>query len=317
MKHVLVGGVGFLGVNVAQVLADSDEVVVVARPSSVRKRPRIARELTRLGADVRVVERIDMEALARLGGDVYHHIAGVVIGPPEAFWQAHVELLREVIGAASQLGSRVIYTSSTASMGEAIGVPRGSIISEEEQHLDRSRFRQATVYEVTKSEGERLLVSSSKALNGRWAIVRPSLIFGPWGYELQWAIVYRMVGLGLAPYFGSRNMVYSLDVARVMAMAARGELDGRWVIVNWPEDRDLGDVAQVLCSMRGRRCRRVGLGWLLGLASKVSGRGLDMMARMLRLNYKYVSRVLRSFTYTPFEEAVRAFAEWASTGLSP
>ena len=316
MKFVLVGGIGFVGINLAEELADHGEVVVVGRPSSARRRPRITAALRGLGADVVLLDRIDSSSLASLGGDVYYHVAGVLVGPPSAFWDAHVNLLREVVSAASQTGSRVVYVSSTAAMGEALGRPPGSTLTEEENHLDPREFSQGTVYEVTKAEGERLLVRSSEALGGRWSIVRPSLVFGPWGYEVQWPLVYHLARRGIAPFFGSRNLVYSRDLARILWDAGRGLYDGRWVIASWPQDVDMGDVAVEICGQLGVACRlRVDVGWLLRRLPALEFMGLSMIVRMLRFNYKYVSRVV-NVQFSTLERAVEDFLSWASTGMS-
>ena len=316
MRFVLIGGIGFVGMNLAEELRDHGEVVVVGRPSSARKRPRITEALRRLGAEVRLLERMDSASLASIGGDVYYHVAGVLVGPPSAFWDAHVGLLKEVVSAATQTGSRVVYVSSTAAMGEAIGVPPGSTLTEEEPHLDPARFSQGTIYELTKAEGERLLVRSSDALGGRWSIVRPSLVFGPWGYEIQWPLTYHLARRGLAPYFGSRNFIYSRDLARILRDAGSGLYDGRWVIASWPQDVDIGDVAVEICRQLQVECRlKVNVGRLMRLLPAVESLGISMMVRMLRFNYKYVSRVV-NINFSTLERAVEDFLSWASSGMS-
>ena len=316
MRFVLVGGIGFVGINLAEELRDHGELVVVGRPSSARKRPRITAALKELGAEVTLLDRIDSGSLASIGGDVYYHVAGVLVGPSRAFWDAHVNLLREVVSAASQVGSRVVYISSTASMGEALGVPRGSTLTEEEVHLDPSRFSQGTIYEVTKAEGERLLVRSSESLGGRWSIVRPSLIFGPWGYEVQWPLTLSLARRGVAPIFGSRNFIYSRDLARILWDAGRGLYDGKWLIASWPQDVDIGDVAVEICRQLRVRCRlRVNVGRLLRVMPATNLMGVSMIIRMLRFNYKYVSRIV-SASFSTLERAVEDFLSWASTGTS-
>ncbi|MFP3080732.1 MAG: NAD(P)-dependent oxidoreductase [Acidilobus sp.] len=316
MKQVLVGGVGFVGANLVAELRKRHEVLVVARPSSIKKRPRIAEDIRRMGADILLLDSITPEALARVGGDAYHHVAGVLAGSREALEEAHVNLLRRVISAASQVKARVVYVSSTGVSTEIRGVPPGSKVSEEERHLDPATFVHRTPYEITKAEGERLLVSSDEALGGRWAILRPSVIFGPWGYEPQWRATLWAARRGLTLFTGSRNAVYAGDVARVAEMASSGSLDRSWVYVNWPFEVDIGDIGMEICRQMGRRCRRLSLRWAARLAYLAPSSSLKLLYRTLKYNYFYVSRRLEGFSYTSLQEAVSRFLEWASGGTS-
>jgi nucleoside-diphosphate-sugar epimerase len=312
VRHVLVGGVGFVGINLAAELKGSHEVVVVARRSSMKRRPGLSNDLSKMGVDVAVLDSITPEALSKLGGDVYYHIAGKISGSYREFEEAHVGLLRQVIQAASQVSARVVYVSSTAVAAELRGVPRGSLVEEEDEHLNPKVFIHRTPYEVTKAEGERLLVSEGRRLGGRWSIVRPSLVFGPWGYEAQWKITLWAAKRGLTLRFGSRNMVYSGDLARILAMAGSGAFDGRWVYANWPFDVDISDVGQTICRMLRKGCHAVSARWAIRLAAAVPSSPFKMMYRMLSNNYKYSSRYLSDFKFTPLEEAVSKFMEWAS-----
>ena len=208
-RYVIVGGVGFLGVNLAAELSRRGEVVVPARPSSVRRRPRISRELERLGAKIIIADRLDAGFLRRLGGDVYYHAAGKLGGSMKDLEEAHVRLLGDVIDAAADVGARVVYVSSIGVAAEMRGVPRGSTVVEEDRHLDPSIFIHRGPYEVTKAMGERLLVSSGERLRGKWSIVRPSFLYGPWAYQPQWTLVLRAARLGLVLSAGSRNLVFT------------------------------------------------------------------------------------------------------------
>lgn len=309
---MLVGGVGFVGVNLAAELKGSHEVVVVARRSSIRRRPEISDSLSKMGVDIVVLDSLTSEAMSKLGGDVYYHIAGKIYGRYREFEEAHVGLLRRVIQAASQVSARVVYVSSTAVAAELRGVPRGALVEEESEHLNPQVFIHRTPYEVTKAEGERLLVSEGERLGGKWSIVRPSLVFGPWGYEAQWKVTLWAAKRGLALRFGSRNMVYSGDLARILAMAGSGAFDRKWVYANWPFDVDISDVGRLICGMLRKSCRIVGARWAIRLAAAIPSSPFKMMYRMLSSNYRYYSsRYLRDFKFTSLDEAVSKFLEWA------
>ena len=316
-RYVIVGGVGFLGVNLAAELSRRGEVIVPARPSSVRRRPRISGELERLGAKVVIADRLDAGFLRRLGGDVYYHAAGKLGGSMKDLEEAHVKLLGDVIDAAADVGARVVYVSSIGVAAEMRGVPRGSTVVEEDRHLDPSVFIHRGPYEVTKAMGERLLVSSGERLRGKWSIVRPSFLFGPWAYQPQWTLVLRAARLGLVLSAGSRNLVFTGDVARVLADAGAGLHDGRWVYVNAPYEADLSDVGLEICRQERRRCRKVSIGWAVSLLGALPSSPLFIARRMLKTKYRFASKYLGDFRFTGLEEAVSSFLRWAAEGLSP
>ncbi|MGC9210085.1 MAG: NAD-dependent epimerase/dehydratase family protein [Acidilobus sp.] len=316
-RHVIVGGVGFVGVGLAAELSRGSEVVVAARPSSVRRRPRIAKELERLGASIELSESLDADFLERLSGDVYYHVAGKLWGSMKELEEAHVKLLDRVISAAARTGARVVYVSSIAVGAEIKGVPMRSTVTEEEKHLDPSTFVHRGPYEITKAKAERLLVSRGSELEGRWSIVRPALVFGPWGYEVQWRLILSMARRGLAPYANSRNMIYLGDLARVLAEAGTGKYDGRWVYASDPREIDLGDVAAEICRQEGRACRKVNISWALKAVGFLPISPMYVTYRMISRGYKFRSRFLEGFRFTDLSEAVSSFLEWAKGGLSP
>ncbi|MGC9072251.1 MAG: NAD-dependent epimerase/dehydratase family protein [Acidilobus sp.] len=317
LRHVIVGGVGFVGVGLAAELSGTSEVVVAARPGSARRRPRIARELKRLGAHVALSERLDVDFLERLSGDVYYHVAGKLWGSMKELEEAHVNLLGRAVSAASKIGARVVYVSSIGVGAEMRGVPRHSTVAEEEKHLDPAIFVHRGPYEVTKAKAERLLVSRGSELHGRWSIVRPALIFGPWGYEVQWRFILGMARRGLAPYANSRNMIYIGDLTRVLAEAGSGKYDGKWVYASDPRDIDLGDVATEICRQEKRGCRRVNISWALKAIGLLPVSPMYVTYRMISGGYKFKSRFLEGFRFTDLGEAVSSFLQWARGGLSP
>ncbi len=315
MRHAVIGGIGFVGANLVEVLrGQGDDVIVVSRRSSASKRSRLTSFIQSTGASVVFMDNITPEGLVKLGADVYYHVAGKITGNMSTMMSSHVGLLKVIVEAASSVGSRVVYVSSAAVASEIRGLPRGSVVYEEERHLEKDVYVHKTPYEISKAEGERLLVASDEKLNGKWSIVRPSLVFGPWGDQPQWRLVYRAARLGLALSFGSRNAIYSRDLALILAMAGRGSLDRRWVYANWPPDVDLSDIGMELCmKIKGKRCKSVSLRWALRMASAVPGSPFKMMYRMLKSNYKFRSRYLDEFRYTDLGEAVSRFLEWAKS----
>ena len=323
MVDVLVGGLGFLGANIARVLVERGrKVVVVGRRGSEAKRPRIARALRELGVDVRLFDRIEASKLEDLGGDNYYYLIGVIAGGYEAQRRAHVGLLGEVMEAASRLGSRLIYVSSIGAIGEVVGVKPGGEVYEEEEHLSPLRHRHYSYHEVTKAEGERLIVSRGSQLGGKWCIIRPGLLVGPWNYHLEWRLYKLLLDLRIAPKLGrGLPVVHVLDVAEVAFEASEGIYDGLWLNVVSPYYPDFSDLVLEGCRQLSRRCLVVPVGWTLALGAALGAlapKGSPLaLTRSLRLNYRYLSRHLRERRWRDVEAMVRDFLEWARGGVEP
>jgi nucleoside-diphosphate-sugar epimerase len=304
-----------LGANlVEELLSRGHDVVVVARRSSADKRPALKRHIEGLGAEVVLAPRIDRRVMEGLGADVYYHVAGTVSGSLEAQRVPHVRLLAELIDAAETLGSRVVYVSSIGAIGTVRGAGEGAVVSEEETHLDPRGHVHDSNHEVSKAEGERLLVSSSPRLGGRWSIVRPGLVFGPWGYHVEWRVSYRLASIGVS-VDSSRGLphIYSVDLARILARAGEGFFDGRWVNAVDPLHPRLSAITGLMCKELGRGCVRVNAWPLLSLLGRLAPRSspLRVAYSIMRRGYRYSSRHLSGHPWTPLEEQVRAFTRWA------
>lgn len=320
MKSILVGGLGFLGVNLAEVLVErGHRVIVVARRGSEAKRPRITRRLKELGIEVKLLDRIESNPLENLGGDVYYYLIGLISGSLEKQRKAHARLLGEVVDAASKLGSRVVYVSSIGAIGEVLGVERGSVVYEEEDHLEPGRHRHHSYYEVTKAEGERFLVSRGSQLKGKWCIVRPGLLMGPWGYHLEWRLYRVALSLRVAPRLGrGLPIVHVRDVAEILSDAGEGLYDGLWLNAVSPYYPDFSDLVRVGCKILSHTCIEVPVGFTLRLLSLAPrGSPLALTWSLLRLGYRYSSRYLRDRMWRDPEWMVRDFLEWARSGMEP
>jgi len=271
-----------------------------------------------------LLDSITVDALEAIGGDNYYYLIGVISGSLERQREAHVGLLERAVEAASRLGSRLIYVSNIGAIGEVAGLKPGSVVYEEEVHLDPSRHRHHGFQDATKAEGERLLVSRSSQLKGRWAILRPGLLVGPWGYHREWRLYKLMLDLRLAPSLGrGLPVVHVRDVAEVALEAGSGAYDGLWLNVVSPYYPDYSDLVMVGCKLLSRRCLRVPVGWALALGARTlgalapKGSPIVLSLNLLRLGYRYSSRHLKSRDWRDPETMVRDFLEWARKGLSP
>ncbi len=293
-RHLLVGGVGFLGVNIASRLAgEGVEVVVLARRSSVERRRRLASVLEKLGARMVVVETLGPGDVERVEPDVIYHLAGKAGGPYRVQWEAHVGLLEREIEAAERLGSRIVYVSSIAPAVDASPLPPGSTLVEEEEHLWGAKQGFETIHAETKAEGERRLVATRLY----WAILRPTLIAGRYSYHVEWRIVRLLARLGLAP--NARVQAVSAgDVARIAVEAGRGGFDGRWVNIASPYT--MGDYALATCKGLGRRrCARIPVEAALRLGRLAPRSSPARLAwSIARKRYIIASRLLEGFEWS-------------------
>ncbi len=313
--HAVVGGVGFVGANLAEELVGRGyEVTVIGRKSSANKRPKLARHLQSVGARLLLPPKLERRVYERVAADVYYHVAGAVSGSLEAQRVPHVKLLDDIVRVAVELGSRIVYVSSIGAVGTVRGATAGTTIAEEERHLDPRVHVQESNHEITKAEGERLLVSASQRLRGRWSIVRPGLVFGPWGYHVEWRLSYRLSAMGISLDSSKRiPHIYSRDLARILADAGEGEFDGKWVNAVDDLHPRLSDITGIMCRELDRRCVRLNTWPLINALGRVAPKSspLRVAYSIMRRGYVYSSRFLAGREWTPLEEQVKAFIEWA------
>lgn len=173
MRRVFVtGGSGFVGRALVQALVDrGDEVVALARS------PQSAQTLRGLGARVAVGDLLDEGQLhsAMEGCQLAFNVAGVnslCVDDPAPMLAANVYGPERVAWAAARAGvSRVIHTSSAATIGEA----PGTVGTEDTAH----RGWYLSTYERSKTEGERAAFAAGRAAGVEVVCVNPSSVQGP------------------------------------------------------------------------------------------------------------------------------------------
>ncbi len=313
--HVVVGGVGFVGANLVEELVGRGlRVVVASRRSSLERRPLVARFLRGLGVEFAVAASLWDVDFEGLGGGVYYYLPGALTGGLKAMREAHVDLLARVLDAANNVGARLVHVSSIAALGVMRGWRRGCIIVEEERHLEGERLY-PSMHMETKAWGERLVVERG----ARWSIVRPGVVFGPWGYHMEWRLLLASSRIRLGPRLG-RGMphIYSQDLARILADAGEGAYDSMWINAVDPLHPDIGDIFQEICRRVGRRCVTAPVWPLIAFAGRVAGRGspLRLFYSILAHGCHYSSRHLSGFEWTPLDSQVEGFIGWVREWLS-
>ena len=170
MKYALVGGWGYLGSNLVELLPSC----VIARRSSAQRRPFLRKYFE--GKEVYLLDEISEEGLKgvleKCGADVLVYLVGKLKGSREEMYEANVTKALEALEAARELGLKYVYTSSVAAMGIAERCARSLVVKEEREHL--KGCEPAGPYSETKMTGEREVLKRDPNAG----IVRPALIWG-------------------------------------------------------------------------------------------------------------------------------------------
>lgn len=178
MKHILIGGNGFLGRETRRQLLERGDcdIVVVDLPESFQRFPRVEDpRITYVTADIAEPGALDGVALAP--GDVVHHLATKLITPNEPrfgrdayFRVCAVDGTREVLAwMKRQANTHLVFWSTDMVYGPAVQIPRP------ESHPRRP----FGPYGRSKVAAEDIVAASVKAGDVTCTIFRPRLILGP------------------------------------------------------------------------------------------------------------------------------------------
>ncbi|MGH7540407.1 MAG: NAD(P)H-binding protein [Gemmatimonadota bacterium] len=230
----MAGGTGFVGAGVVRALDDAGHAIAVLSrdPASVRRRfPNRAIEGRR--GDVTRPGTLE-PALAGVGTVVLCvQFAGSPVEAPRrgrTFLDVDAAGTRAVAAAARRAGvERLVYVSG-------VGANLAS---------DRPWYRAKGIAEAAVAE-------SGLA----YAIVRPSWIYGPEDASLNrlvWLIRrFPWVFPQLGPGTQRLNPVFIADVSRLLARAARGELDGATLEIGGPQILSMDEVIGVAMRVVGK-----------------------------------------------------------------
>jgi dihydroflavonol-4-reductase len=166
------GGSGVIGgALVARLIERGDDVVALAR-SDTAAAALEARSATVVRGDV-----LDEEVLAHgmEGCSLAYHVAGVnamCVEDPEAMRRVNVDGAAGAVRAAKRAGvPRLVHTSSATTIGE----PPGTVGREDTPH----RGWYLSIYDRTKTEGERAVLATAADTGQDVVCVNPSSVQGP------------------------------------------------------------------------------------------------------------------------------------------
>jgi nucleoside-diphosphate-sugar epimerase len=237
----MTGVTGFIGWHVARRFLDSGwRVRALVRPESHRPVP--------AGAE-RVVAPLHEDDIvtASDGVSLVVHLAGAVGDrSPAEFIRSNVDATREVARAARRLGVRLVHTSSLGATG-----PR----SPERPPAEDEPLHPINAYGESKRRSEEIV----KGVDGLdWAIVRPTLVYGP--RDRLFLPVFNLARRGIFPIpnrTAAYNIVHVEDVARGFEKVATGAEAGQTFFLGDPHQVTLSALLQELASAFARPFRPI------------------------------------------------------------
>lgn len=254
-KYAITGGAGFIGSNLAEALADGDEVVVVDDLSSGR-RENLA------GLDVELVEGsiLDLDLLrgAFEGCACVFHMAAIAsvqrsVEDPIQTSRVGVEGTLNVLVAARDAGAeKVVFASSAAVYGDSPLLPK----------REDMRPEPKSPYAVSKLAGEGFCLAFNEVYGMKNVALRYFNVYGPRqdpNSEYA-AVIPKFVSAyleGRAPViFGdgvqTRDFVYVRDVVRANILASEAGVPGVYNIASGTRT-SLNELSEIIKRITGSK----------------------------------------------------------------
>lgn len=222
MKHILIGGNGFVGRElVRQLVARGDSALVVDLADSYQRFPdQHLPGVSHLQANIATPGALDAVALEP--GDVVHHLATRLITPNDprfgrdAYFRAcAVDGTNEVLRRMKACGTRaLVFWSTDMVYGPAIEVPR----------TERHPRHPFGPYGRSKVAAEDIIAKAVAAGDVTATIFRPRLILGPGRLGIL-AVLFKLIDKGwpvplIGPGITRFQFVSVADCARASLLAA-------------------------------------------------------------------------------------------------
>ena len=295
LRCVLVGGIGYLGVNLLKHAREYGvETVVVSRVRSAERRPwlyDIVRDLA--GNIIFVKDHITWDSVAEANGDCVVHLAGKPGGPRQLQYEAHVRLAEESMKGAGENGAFFIYISSIAVTADVSRAPYWSRVVEEEPHL--SGGHNSVVWQTYHSETKALGEEKVAGYKYNWLTLRPGLIVGDYAYHMEWKLLRAVSRLRIYPY--TRAPVSPVGIlSRLIYGLEQHGLKDIWINAVEP-GKTLRDYMEKIC---GSNCRPIDTTTLMGIGSLMPRTSkLRLAWSILRKNYTYDTKYRDAFIEEP------------------
>ena len=335
-RVLLTGGGGFVGGQLATALRDRGDEVVALAHSEAAARSLAARGRTPAtrgdAGAIRVVrgDVLDRDTLvdAMAGCEIVHHVAGInshCPRDPDRLWRVNVLGPQTVVQAAARRdGTRVVFTSSAASLGEA----QGTVGREDSPH--RGTFLSS--YEQSKYVGERAAFTAAQITGVPLVALNPTSVQGPPRTAGTGAIIIALLNRRLPAFVHTHVSIVDVrDVVAAHLLAERrGAPGARYVLSGATLTsaqalalvRELAGIDARVPFVPQGLVRRIGA--LSDRAYRPLGRPSPLCAARVatilhghRYDGSLAQREL-GLRYTPVADTFRATIEWARReGLAP
>jgi len=270
-RVAVTGANGFIGRNVVLHLHNAGWAVrAIVRPGQGYAAPD--------GVELVATQFVTSDLVrAAAGAEVIVHAAGRTrAATTRQFQTANVEITRQVVGAAVELGSGLVHVSSQAAAGPG---------TREHPRLEDDAPCPLTAYGRSKLAAEEVVKTSRRL---RWTIVRPALVYGP--FDRNALPLFKLAQRGIVPLatrsgVTAYTFVHIEDVARgIEAAATISAAEGQVFSLGHPRSDTVDTLSDTLEKVLGRSCRRVHIPYAALLAAALVGDVAALCGRSLALD---------------------------------
>lgn len=318
-RHLVTGGMGFTGYNLAKRLAENGEDVIALDIKEGYKD-----RLEKLGVRVVVGSVNDDKLVDSLmdGVDYIHHIAAAfreIILPDKVYWNVNVESNRVLLESAKTHGIKRYLLTSTGGVHGHIEKPPAN---------EDAPIATRDYYQLTKYEGEKLTKKLCEEYGIPYVIIRPAPIYGP--ADTRILRLFKSIKDGRFVMLGSGEVHYHLIfidnlVDAYLLCTEKDKALGQTYIIADDECLNLNElvktIADVLKVSQPRWHFPVWPVWLAGYFCEVICKPLGIEPPLFRRRVDFfmsersfdISKAKRELGYKPrigVKEGVEKTAKW-------
>lgn len=243
MKVLVVGGTGFMGQNIVPLLKEKGYDVTILARDEKKVHELFGNQFDYILGDIADASTIDgccddMDIVINLAALMGHDL------PSEEafakFRKVNVQGLENLVSEAKKANVvRFIHISSTAAMG-----------LQNQVVLDENTIcKPFTPYQVTKFEGEKILIDAYNDYSFPAVILRPSMVYGP-GFKGDFLTIAKVCKYGVFPKIGfGKNLspaLYISDLAEMVVRFIECGRNGEVYLVSSSKSFELADEVHII-----------------------------------------------------------------------
>ena len=318
-KILVTGGTGCIGSHlVRSLLADGLPVRVLTR-SIARSRERVPAEVELVEGDV-----ANPETAPRIvkGCSIVYHLAGPFREsniPDQRYRDVQVDGVRYMLEAARAEGvERYVHVSTIGVLGHIEHPPAD----------ETTAYNPGDIYQITKTEGEKLVLEFQRKHNFPLTVARPASVYGPG--DLRFLKLFKSIKKGWFVMLGKGDVLLHLvhldDLVRGLRMlAVDPKAIGEVFIIGGPSAHSLNDLTRMIAEvldapapklhlpvwpvqMAGSLCEAICVP--LGITPPIYRRRVDFFTKSRSFKLVKAARVLGYTPRVSLMDGLRNTAEW-------